>query len=335
MLSFITRRAFQTLIVLFLITIITFVISRVIPGDPARAALGPQATQAMVDVLRQEMDLNKPLLQQYLAYLSGLLRGDLGISILTRRPVATDLGKFLPASIELALFSVIIWLPLGLLIGIYCAVRVGKLSDALTRLATILGVSMPVFVTALIMQLVFYKVLDVLPAAGRLGFTTPMPKGATGLYLLDSLLTGDSRTFLDALRHIILPALTMSLASCAVVVRMTRGSLLEVLSADYIRTARAKGLRERVVLIKHALKNALISVITVVGLLVAQLIAWMFLVEYVFAWPGIGRYAVRAITNLDFMPIMGATLVITCVYVVINFLVDVTYAFIDPRIRLY
>jgi peptide/nickel transport system permease protein len=218
-------------------------------------------------------------------------------------------------------------------LGVIAARGAGGVSDALTRLFAILGVSVPVFWSALLLQLEFYRNLRWFPSGGRLGIEFTPPPTVTGFYLLDSLVAGDGELFVSALQHIVLPAVTLALANMALVTRMTRSSLLEVLHADYVRTARAKGLGEWVVLRRHALRNALVPVVTVIGLQFAALIAYVFLVEVVYSWPGIGTYAVRAIVGLDFEPIMGITLVFSAMYVLVNFLVDMSYVVLDPRIR--
>lgn len=333
MLNYLVRRAFSLVFVLFGMSILTFVISHVVPADPAAAAAGLNASTEQIEAIRREMGLDQPLPVQYVRYLSGVVRGDLGNSILNRRPVVEDLKIYLPASLELALVSVLVYVPLGILLGVLAARRAGGVLDALTRLLAILGVSMPVFWVALLLQLLFYRNLRWLPSGGRIGLDVTPPTPMTNLLLVDSLLEGNWPAFQSALLHLALPALTLVLANVALVMRMTRSSLLETLHADFIRTARAKGLSERVVFLRHALRPALVPVATVVGLQMAALIAYVFLVEVVFSWPGIGTYAVRAIVGLDFEPIMGITLVFSVIYVLVNFLVDMSYLLLDPRIR--
>jgi peptide/nickel transport system permease protein len=333
MAKYIIRRLIALIGVLFGMTVLTFLISHVVPADPAISAAGMDATPEVVARIREEMGLNRPLWEQYLRYITGiLLHADFGYSILNRRPVLDDILKFLPASIELAVFSMLICVPVGILLGLVTATRAGRMADALTRVFAVIGVSMPIFWLALLMQLTFYKGLGVLPAGGRLDVQYSMPPQVTGFLLVDSLLAGDRAVFISAVKHLILPSLTLAIANIAVIMRMTRSSLLEVMHQDYIRTARAKGLGERRVLLRHALRNAFIPVVTIIGLQFAQLIAWVFLVEVIFSWPGIGSYAVRSILNLDFQPIMGITLVISFIYVMINLATDVTYRVLDPRI---
>ena len=333
MLQLLVRRAFSLIFVLLGMSVMTFAISHVVPADPAAAAAGLNAGPEQIEALRREMGLDQPLPVQYFRYMSGVLRGDLGTSILNRRPVIEDLKTYVPASLELALFSLLLYVPLGILLGVTSARAAGGVSDALTRLLAIVGVSMPVFWVALLLQLLLYRNLRWFPAGGRIGVEVTPPATMTNFLLVDSLLQQNWPAFLSALHHLGLPSLTLAIASLGLITRMTRSSVLETLHADYIRTARAKGLSEWLVLRRHALKPSLIPVVTVVGLQIAGLIAYVFLVEVVFSWPGVGTYAVRAIVGLDFQPIMGITLLFSVIYVLVNFLVDMTYVALDPRIR--
>jgi peptide/nickel transport system permease protein len=331
---YLLRRLLSLGFVLFGMSVLTFTISHVIPADPAAAAAGFSATAEQIQQYRRELGLDRPLHEQYLRYISGIvLHFDLGRSILNQRPVLDDILTFLPASIELAVASLVLCVPLGIAMGTFTAVRAGRLSDAVIRAFAILGVSMPVFIVALLLQLVFYKELRWFPSGGQLGDAVARPTVITGFLLLDSVLARNWTALASALRHLTLPAVTLAVANLAVITRMTRSSVLEVLSADYVRTARAKGLAGRRVLIHHALRNAMIPVVTIIGLQVAALIAYVFLVEYIFSWPGIGSYAVRAILGLDFQPIMSITLLFSLLYVTVNFLVDLSYLLLDPRIK--
>ncbi len=332
--QYIARRLISLVLVLFGMSLMTFVISRVIPADPAAAAAGEGASIEAIEKIRHEMGLDLPLHEQYVRYVAGVvLHGDLGVSIVNRQPVLEDILTYVPASLELAVVSLLICVPIGIVLGVISAARAGGISDAATRAFAIVGVSMPVFWLGLLLQLVFYRLLRWFPPGGRLGSEVDVPATVTGLLLVDSLIGGDLEAFASALRHIALPAVTLAVANLAVITRMTRSSLLEVLHQDYIRTAHAKGLGYWGVLFRHALKPAAIPVVTVIGLQLAGLIAWVFLVETIFSWPGIGSYAVRAILSLDFNAIMGVTLFTSFVYVVINLLVDVIYVVLDPRIR--
>jgi peptide/nickel transport system permease protein len=328
------KRLLSLVVVFFGMTLMIFTITHVIPADPARLVAGNYASVEIVEGIRERMGLNLPLPEQYLLYMKKLvLEGDLGVSMQTFRPVMADLKDRIPASLELALFSLLLAVPIGLILGIISATRAGGVADSATRFLAIIGVSMPVFWTGLLLQLIFYGGLKWFPGEGRLSVAIPRPDNITGLYLVDSLLTGNWAAFRDALHHIFLPGLTLALASLAVLTRMTRASVLEELFQDYVRTARAKGLTERAVLGRHVLKNAFIPILTVIGLQLAALIGWVFMVEVVFSWPGIGRYAVKAIMNFDFEPIMGFAIFLSFTYALINLLVDLLYPVFDPRIR--
>ena len=310
-------------------TLLTFVLTHVVPGDPARAAAGPEANAQTVEQIRIDMGLDKPLATQYLVYMAGLFHGDMGQSIATRRPVLEDIANKLPASIELALFSILIWLPLGLAVGVRCAVRAGGWLDLGNRLLSTAGVAMPVFWLALLVQLALGKFF---PIAGRMDVRLTV-ESFTGFRLIDSLVSGSGAAFVSSLAHLFLPALTLSIISIARIGRMTRSCVLEVLSQEYVRTARAKGLRERTVIFRHALRNALIPITTIVGVQIGDLIAYVFLVETVFAWPGIGRYGVNAIVNLDYPAIIGTVITTSLIYALINFTVDILYTAINPKVR--
>jgi ABC-type dipeptide/oligopeptide/nickel transport system permease component len=323
------RRVLAIALTLLGMTLIAFVLTQLVGGDPARAAAGPEANAETIQRIRIEMGLDKPVVAQYIIYMSGLFHGDLGQSIATGRPVLLDLSKKLPASAELALFSVLIWLPLGIAVGVGCALRAGTWADLANRMLSTAGVSMPVFWLALLVQLFLGRIL---PLAGRLDVTMTIPHH-TGFYLIDSLLVGSPAAFWSALTHVILPALTLSISAVARVGRMTRSCMLEVLNQEYVRTARAKGLRERIVIFRHAFRNALIPITTIVGMQIGDLIAWAFLVETVFAWPGIGRYGVSAIVNLDHPAIIGMVLVTSLIYATLNLIVDLLHFAENPRLR--
>ena len=260
------------------------------------------------------------------------MRGDLGLSVTSRRPVAEDLAQYLPATIELTASAFLITVLIGVPVGILSAARRGGPIDHATRLVSIAGVSLPIFWLGLVLQVLFYKHLGLLPIGGRLGTLDVAPPRVTGAYLVDSLLAGDLDLFRSSLIHLILPAATLAAGSLAVVTRMMRASILETLGADYIRTARAKGLTDASLMWRHVVRNAFIPTLTVLGLQTGYLLAGNFLVESVFNWPGIGLYAVDAISNLDYAAIMGVTLVVSVVYIVVNLVVDILYVVLDPRI---
>ncbi len=329
---YIATRLLMIVPVLFGVSILTFFLARVVPGDPARLAAGPQGTQAIYEQIRADFGLDDPLIVQYWHYLTGLLTGDWGNSILSRRPVLTDLQTYWPATLELVLVAMLIATAIGIPLGVIAAVRADRLADQAARLISLLGVSMPAFWLAILMQLFFGLRLDWLPISGRLPTLVPPPPHVTGMYLFDSILAGQWSTFWEALRHIILPAITLSFASLATIARFTRASLLDVLHNDYVRTARAKGLTERRVITGHALRNAFIPTLTMIGLSFGWSMGGSVLVETVFDWPGIGLYATKSALTLDFLPIMGIALLYGLVFSLINIAVDVTYGFLDPRV---
>ena len=328
----ILRRLLALVAVVWGVSIITFFVARVIPADPAQIAAGLEAGPEQVQRLREVMGLDKPLHIQYIRYLSGLGRGDLGVSLRTRRPVLEDLVAYFPATIELTAVAMVIALVTGIPLGVFAAVYRGRATDFLIRLIAVSGVALPVFWLALVLQLMFYRHLAWFPAGGRIASDVGPPFHLTGLYLLDSGLTGNVPAFFSALRHILLPALTLAFGRWATIVRMTRVNLLEVLGQDYIRTARAKGLGAPAVLFRHGIRNALIPIVTMVGLQVGWLLSGTVLVEWVFSWPGLGDYMVRSIVALDFNPIVGVAMLLSVVFVVINSSVDVVYRLVDPRI---
>lgn len=333
MLRFLLRRTLFLSVVVLGALAVVFAMAHVIPADPARAALGQDASEEQVAAYRRQVGLDEPLWWQFLRYLGRLARGDLGTSIVTGNRVAEDLRDAVPATVELVLPSIVVSLAAGTVLGVVSAVWRGRLVDHGSRVASILGMSLPVFWFGLVLQLVFYKHLGWLPAGGRLSIMAIPPEAVTGLYTVDALLAGDRALFLEACRHLVLPVVTLSTVSVATVARITRASLLDVLGRDYVRTARAKGLSERVTTYKHALRNALIPVVTVFGLRVGIMLGGAVLTESIFAWPGIGRYAFYGLRQLD-LPVVSAFVVyVTVAYAVLNMLVDASYSLLDPRIR--
>jgi peptide/nickel transport system permease protein len=327
------RRLILSMIAIFGIILVVFLLSHVVPGDPARLAAGPQAREAQVESVRREFGLDKPLPQQFLIYIRNLLHGNLGKSLQSRRPVLDDLRDYFPATLELTLAATLLAIFLGIGIGILSSIEKNKLADHIARLFSLIGVSMPVFWLGIVLVILFYRELNLLPFGGRLDPALDPPTRITGLYILDSLLTANLATLWSSLKYLILPSMTLAYGSLAVVSRMMRASLLDVLQEDYIRTARAKGLIERLVLTRHALKNALIPVITITGLQFGSLLGGAFLVEIIFSWPGIGSYAMKAILFLDYNGIIGVTLLTAFVFMATNLFVDMLYVLVDPRMR--
>jgi peptide/nickel transport system permease protein len=333
MLRFLIRRLLLLLFVVWGISLVTFMLARVVPTDPARLIAGPRASPEAVAVVRRDYGLDRPAVEQYLHYMAGLVSGDLGRSFTTKRPVTEDLRAFFPATVELALAALLIALLLGLPIGIIAALRRNSAIDYAGRSFATFGLSLPPFWVGLLAQLVFYSGLTVLPIGARLSQDVAPPPMLTGLYAVDSLLASQWTTFLDVLRHLVLPAIVLSFSTTAVFVRLVRTSLLEVLGQDYVRTARAKGLGERSVVMRHALRNALLPVLTLGGLQLGLLLSGTLLVESIFTWPGIGRYSAQAITGADYNGIMGVTIVIALIYLLVNTVVDLLSAWLDPRVH--
>ena len=333
MAKLIFRRIIFLMLVLFGMSLITFTVSHIVPADPIRTIAGQRASKETIEIYRKQYGMDKPLPVQYLIYMKNLLRGDLGDSIISRRKVLDDLKDYFPATVELVGLAMLIALIIGIPLGVQSASKRGRFADHAFRVFAILGVSMPIFWLGLVNQFIFYGKLQMLPIGGRLDTFLVSPTKVTGLYLIDSLIALDFEVFWDALKHLILPASTMAFGILAVVTRMTRTSMLECLNQDYIRTARSKGLKHFRVTYIHALKNAAPPILTVVGLQTGFLLAGDFLAETIFNWPGIGRYGVMAITNMDFPAIMGVTLLISLIYVLINLLVDLFYTVFDARIR--
>lgn len=333
MARFLARRLVFGVFVLWGVTIVTFFLARVAPGDPARLIAGPHANAEALANIRVEYGLDQPLVAQYVHYLADLLHGNLGISFITRRPVLTDLAAYLPATLELTLISLALGSSVGIALGIISATRRNGRTDGITRFVAIAGLSLPAFWVAMVLQVVIYGRFGLLPFGGRLDTGMLPPPAVTGFMTIDSLLAQQPQTFVASIRHLILPVFCLALAEMGLMARVVRTSLLETLGEDYVRTARAKGLSERSVVGRHALRNALLPAVTVLGLEAALLAGGVFLVETIFVWPGIGRYAYDAIRASDYNAIMGVTVVLAVGYVVINLVVDVAYVYLDPRIR--
>ena len=333
MIRFILRRLVGLVLVLLGVSIITFPLSPLVPIDPVAAALGQNARNEQIEAYRRELGLDRPAALQYASYVGRLLQGDLGKSIRTRRAVADDLRDFLPATIELSLAAMLVAVVLGVALGVIAALRRNGAIDAAARLFALIGGSLPIFFVGLLVLALFYSRLRWLPGPGRLDAVLRPPPRFTGMYTLDSLIAGNWPLFRNALAHLVLPAATLGYFSTAVVLRMTRSAMLEVLGQDYVRTAKAKGLRDNVVILRHALKNAMIPVLTTIGIVFGSLLSGAVLTETIFGWPGIGRYATTSATSLDLPAVMGVTLVAAVVYPVVNLLVDIGYHLLDPRVK--
>ena len=333
LLRFLAGRALAGVLILLGITVVTFVLTHLVPGDPALANLGQNATQEQIDTFREVHGLDDPLVSQYLSYLGDLVRGDLGVSQQTHNPVAVDLRAFVPATVELALVAVLLASLLGVGAGLLAAVYRDRAADQVVRVISLLGISVPAFWLALLVLYVLFYVLGWFPGGSRLDPEIVPPPQVTGMYTVDSLLAGRWGTFANALWHIVLPALVLAAASIGVLTRYTRTAVLEVIEQDYVRSARAMGLTARTVILGHVLRAALPSVVTVMGLLFAGIMTGAVLVENIFAWPGIGQYGYHAAVALDLPAITGVSLFVAVVYLVVNFVVDVLYGFLDPRIR--
>ena len=332
MAQYFIRRILAAVPVLLGVTVITFVLSQLLPGDPARMVAGQFASAEQVAAVRERLGLNQPLPVQYVRYLGRLLRGDLGTSFSSHQQVAEELRSFFPATIELTLVAMILTVLIGVPLGVMTGSRKAPFINSGVLLLSLIGVGMPVFWAGLVFQLIFAGRLDILPLDGRLGLDCAPPPRVTSMYTIDALLAGQWSTFVDAVTHLILPAVTLAIGRIASVARITHASMLDIMRRDYVRTALAKGLPQQQVVNKHALKNALLPVVTTIGLQVGFLLGGTILVENIFSWGGLGTYAYIGIFRLDIPAIMGLTLVATLTFMLVNLVTDFAYAFLDPRI---
>lgn len=317
------------------VVIVTFLLTRALPGDPAAYFAGPAATKEAIEQIRVKLGLDKPLIVQFGRYVADLTRGDLGSSLTTGQPVASEIRTRLPASAELTLLGLIVSITVAVPLGIVAATRPGSLLDHACRVISTAGVSLPVFFTGLILVYVFYYLLGWAPAPlGRIDIFFNPPPQVTGFYLIDSLIAGQFDVFVASLKQIILPALTLGIFSLAPIARMTRASMLAVLASDFVRTARASGLSSYTVIVTYAFRNAMLPVITTLGMVFSFLLGANVLVEKVFAWPGIGSFAVEALIASDFAPIQGFVLTMAVMYVGLNLMIDILYGLVDPRMRI-
>lgn len=334
MLKLITSRLMTAVPSLIGVIIVTFLLTRVLPGDTAAYFAGPAATPQAIAEIKTKLGLDKSLPEQFADYVGALVKGDLGTSLSTGQPVMTEIANRLPASAELTLAGLILALVIAIPFGIAAAVKQGSWVDHACRIITTAGVSLPVFFTGLLLVYVFYFKLGWAPAPlGRLDAFASAPPDVTGFYLIDSLIAGDMETFRAAAAQLVIPALTLAIFALAPIARMTRASMLAVLSSEFVRTARAAGLTPYKVIIVYAFRNAMLPVITTLGMVFSFLLGANVLVEKVFAWPGIGSYAVEALITSDYAPVQGFVLAMAILYVLLNLVIDIAYGIIDPRAR--
>ena len=333
MIGYMASRLVTACIMVVLASFVVFLIANTVPGDPVLAQLGDlaAANPAVVAAFRHRWGLDLPLWERYWIFLEGLTRGDFGESIASHRPVMQDIAEYGPATVELASVAFVLSLALGLPLGILAAVRRDSWIDNLARMISLVGVSAPTFWLAFVMLAVFYGALDWAPGPGRLDVAAFPPERLTGLLLLDTAWLGDWATFRDAAAHLVLPAVVLASSTLGLITRTTRAAMLDALSQDYVRVARAKGLLARTIVTGHALPNAMLPVVTLGGLAYANLLAGAVMTETVFSWPGLGRYTFRSAVAIDFPAIMAITVIVAALFVLVNLLVDMSYALLDPR----
>jgi len=334
LLGYVIRRILLSIPVIIGVTFITFVLSRVIVPDPARAWAGIRAAPGEVAALIAQYHLKDPIYIQYLYYLRDLFTGNWGVTPSTGRSVIQDIGFFFPATVELALVALLITIIIGIPLGVLASTHHNKKLDHTIRITYLTGFSSPPFFVALLILVVLGYLLKWLPTQGQLSSNLIPPARITGMYIVDSLLTGNYVDLKDSILHVIMPATSFALTYFGIVTRITRASMLEVMKKDFIMAELAKGLTKNKVILKHALRNALIPTVTVLGLILGSLLGGAIVIETIFSWPGIGYYATQAIVNIDFPSVMGVTLVFTLAVVLANLIADITYAVLDPRIKL-
>lgn len=332
MLTYVTKRILMVIPVMIGVSIIVFSLMRVFSPDPAPIVLGQHATQEAMDSWRESRGLDGPIVRQYVDYIRGALKGDLGVSYYSNTPVAKEIGARFPATIELALAAILFASVVGVTLGVVAALKKNTVIDAGGTIIALVGVSIPIFWLGILFIMFFSGYLHLLPSGGRIDVLLE-PTEVTGFYVVDALLEGDWAAFENALIHIILPALTLGMYSMAIITRMSRSTMLDTLGQDFVRTARAKGIAERRVIGKHALRNSLIPVVTVIALQFGSLLGGALLTESVFSWPGIGKYTVDSILKSDFPVVQGIVLLVAVVFVLVNLGADLVYAFLDPRIK--
>ena len=314
------------------IVTIVFVLMRVFSANPAYLMLGQRATADRVAEVTTYLGLDQPIWKQYIIYMKQLFQGDLGTSLFSNQPVMKELLERLPATIELALFSVLIASVVGITLGVICAVKQNSFTDRICQVGGLVGISLPRFWLGLMLIIAFAVNLKILPVSGRFDFMA-QPKNITGFMILDSIITGDWKALGSTLRYLMLPGCSIAVSSVGTIMRYTRSTMLETIRQDYIRTARAKGLRERTVVVRHALKNALIPIVTVIGMELGGLFGGSVLTETIFAWPGVGKYVVDGINNSDYAVVQGGCMLVAIISVMMNLVVDLLYGTLDPRIR--
>lgn len=312
---------------------IVFAVSNVAPGDPARLAAGPDATNEMVEQIRKERGLDKPIVTRFFVYLGNLTRGELGVSLHTKRDVSADLARYFPATLELVLYSIGFAVLLGVPLGMLGAVYQNRWPDQSIRFVAVSGVALPMFWLGLMLQWYLSLELDLFPLGGRLGIMTPRPETITGLLTVDSLLAGNLRAFQEAVWHLVLPSLALSLPALASIIRVNRAEMLETLNKDYILNARAQGIGAVRIVTAYALKNAILPTLAMIGLRFGWMLGGTVLVESVFDYPGVGLYATKAAVSSDFDPIIAVTLVLGACFMLVNLMIDLLYALLDPRVR--
>jgi peptide/nickel transport system permease protein len=333
MLRFVVRRLLLLVPILLGLSILVFLWIRALPGGPAQALLGERATDAQIQQIEREYGLDKPIHVQYIRYVRTVSRLDFGQSVTTRRDVTEELRQKFPATVELALAAMFFSILFGIPLGFFAAKRYGGLFDNVSLVGSLLGVSIPVFFLGIILKYIFAIQLGLLPTVGRIDVLIDL-EHPTNFYVLDALIAGDMHAFIDTLEHLILPAVALGSIPLAIIARITRAAVLDVQNEDYVRTARAKGMSPGIVDRRHVLRNALLPIVTVIGLQVGFLLAGAVLTETVFAWPGIGTWLVDAIESRNYPVLQGGILFVALVFVLVNLIVDVSYAFLNPRIRL-
>src|SRR5690554_3609108 len=332
MAKYLARRIIESIPVIIGVSILVFMLLHLIPGDPASAMLGERATPENVEALRERLGLNKPLYEQYLLWVGRMLQGDLGHTVRGNIPVADEIGARFPATIELSLAALFVATVVGVPLGIISGIKRNSIIDTLTMFGALFGVSIPIFVLGLLLIFLIGVEWGWLPFVGRLTSGAGIER-RTGMHVIDSLLSGNFAGFKDAVEHLILPTITLATVSLAIIARITRSAMLEVLNQDYIRTARAKGLKARHVVMTHACRNALLPIVTIIGLSLGRLLSGAVLTETIFSWPGVGKWLFDSIIARDYPIVQSMTLIIALVFIVVNLAVDMLYAVIDPRIR--